>query len=204
MESNVKYCKLTRDVYKYTNDLNPCIIMELFKIYVQCQPYYPPGFFYNASSLCLGKLKKHICSKMNEFVKNAELFENDVMNKNFKLSKKQLSRILKKKPKKISIYVAVIVYFLIQEILKSNEKNKLIELNTRLRLNLNDKSGFYFMQKAYVAVTRSIEEDNDNNNFVEKSANYIIDSFNRIDEKFTNVADWYENSKNEVKFGYPY
>ncbi len=201
----VIYCKLHNVKYS-KSDINVSkMLLNLIQIYLE-NTNTPVEIFDDRDykKIHLGKAKKFLCREIKKYVENNAVFNNN-FNQDFKISSKQISKLLKKKSKNISIYTTVIIYFLVQKILSANNQIKLISMSNDLGLDLESKTGEYFMQKTYIYLENIIRADGvDPSNKSLSSANYIIDCFHKIDEITGNVQGWYSNLKIEVEFNSPY
>lgn len=211
MSQNIVYCNMNIFTYLFIKDKAAHIISELIDIYAKVEDL-PPDICDQNGNPYQGKLKKFLRLQIKKFVRQNNVFGCDSINEKFSISRKQLNRLLKrnKKPTHISIYVGVIIYFLVDTILKRGGKNYLIQLNDELNFDLTDKIGYYFLQKTYCALIKVCgleENDGDVSNKNVKAANYIIDSFNVIDRKHKDVGKWYNyvsDGSDDVTFTSPY
>lgn len=198
----VVYCKLTGVRYS-RDELNVSqLLLILIKLFLEL-PNTPIDIFQNndCKKICMKRAKKYLCLEVQKYVKNNVNFRNDFKNR-FKLTPKQISQLLKHKCKKISIFSAVLIYFLVQRILENNGQNILLQKNNELNLDLNSRSGYYFMQNTYIFILNIIASVEPNNiyNINALAANYIVDSFNCIDNVNGTIQNWYNNYNNNVNF----
>lgn len=208
MDKNIKYCDIKPFMYQDVKDIVSHIIFELIDIYSKVVSL-PSDICDEEGKPYSGKLKKYMRLQMKKFVREKELFGCDSINETFSISKKQLNRLLKrnKKPTHVTIFVGIIIYFLVETILENGGKDYLIQLNDSLNFDLSKKSFYYFLQKTYFVLFRvfSLENnDGSNDNKNVKAANYISDCFNAIDRTYGNVGEWYNCGSNCVRFISPY
>lgn len=199
------YCKLTGVKYQKT-DLNISKMLSVLIFLFLESPNTPIDIFQNSdcTKICMKKAKKFICREVNKYVKNSKIFNNN-FKAEFKLTPKQVSQLLKRRSNKISIFIVVLIYFLVERILVENGLGKLLNKNQELGLILNVESGLYFMQKTYIYLVNIIKtEEAEPDNRTLLLANYIIDCFHRIDKATINVQNWYNNyNKVNVDFAHP-
>lgn len=208
MNQNIKYCDMKSFTYWFIKDRVSHIIFELIDIYAKVVDL-PPDICNQDGKPYTGKLKKFLRLQIKKFVREKKLFGCDTINETFSISKRQLNRLLKrnKKPTHVTIFVGVIIYFLVETILENGGKDYLIQLNDNLNFDLTEQSGNYFLQKTYCALINVCgleENDGDVSNKNVKAANYIIDCFNAINHKHRNVGEWYNGGSNGIGFMSPY
>lgn len=212
MNPNIVYCDIS--YYSYFRDNNnngileePHIILDLIEIYSRIIKH--PDYVYDSNGrVCMGKLKKHLRISIGQFVRDNHLFNDERLNESFNISKKQLNNLLKrnKKPKHISIFTGVIIYYLVETILKHDGKSHLLMINGGDSKKLNFRTEIYFLRRTYNAINNILlidDEDISNKNFL--AANYIIDFMGIINKEYANVKGWYDNKDQyTLRFQSPY
>lgn len=201
ISKRIKYCK-TSSFNKYTHNYKHVqIIYYLIKIYAMTMP--EASLFDGNNNLCMRKAKKYICLKMHQYVERHHLFNNDLLNRNFKISPKQLSKLLNKNSKRVPVFTAVIIYYLVEEILRNNGIDELWKMNSDLDLDINSRSGFYFLHDLYsflVEGASKLPHVNINGICVD----YIAGCFQRIDDRIdSRVLNWYEMGGINNNFNFP-